>query len=240
MPSTMNPEAREFPETHWSQLLELRNPAHPRHAEHLDGLVQQYWKPAYLYLRAIRAMSAEDAEDLTQQFFAMLLARRAFDKLDPERGSFRGFLKTALRRFAVSSDRKEAAREPRDGAKLFRFEEAEALWKQQDPRVSPEAAFDREWARGVVTEMTRRLREEFRAQGKELYFQIFQEYCGDAAATEVSYEELAKRHRVSGDDVRNYLRATRERGREILKDLLRDYLFPGENVEDELHFILSR
>jgi DNA-directed RNA polymerase specialized sigma24 family protein len=233
-------EPREFPETHWSQLLELRNPSHPRHAEHLDGLVQQYWKPAYLYVRAIRAMSAEDAEDLTQQFFAMLLSRRAFDKLDPERGSFRGFLKTALRRFAVSSDRKEAAREPRDGAKLFHYEEAEALWKQQDPQMSPEAAFDREWARGVVTEMMRRLREEFRAQGKELYFRIFQEYCGDAAAAEVSYEDLAKRHRVSGDDVRNYLRVTRERGREILKDLLRDYLFPGESVEDELRFILSR
>src|SRR5689334_12565202 len=66
---SMTPEPREFPETHWSQLLELRNPAHPRHAEHLDDLVQQYWKPAYLYVRAVRAMSAEDAEDLTQQFF---------------------------------------------------------------------------------------------------------------------------------------------------------------------------
>src|SRR5262245_33275922 len=77
MADTMTPEPREFPETHWSQLLEIQNPAHPRHAEHLQGLVQRYWKPAYLYLRAIRSMSAEDAEDLTQQFFAMLLARRA-------------------------------------------------------------------------------------------------------------------------------------------------------------------
>ena len=240
MVSAMTSEPREFPETHWSQLLELRNPSHPRHAEHLDGLVQQYWKPAYLYLRAIRAMSAEDAEDLTQQFFAMLLARRAFDKLDPDRGSFRGFLKTALRRFAVSNDRKDAAREPRDGARRFRFDEAETLWKAQDGAPSPEAAFDREWARGVVTEGMRRLREEFRAQGKELYYDIFQEYCGDGAAAEVSYEDLAKRHRISADDVRNYLRAIRERGREILKDLLRDYLFPGESVEDELRFILSR
>src|SRR5204862_6164990 len=111
MSSTMVQEPREFPETHWSQLLELRNPSHPRHAEHLDVLVQQYWKPAYLYLRAIRAMSAEDAEDLTQQFFAMLIARRAFDKLSLERGGFRGFLKTALRRFAVGADREDASRE---------------------------------------------------------------------------------------------------------------------------------
>ena len=233
----MTQEPREFPETHWSQLLEIRNPAHPRHAEHLAGLVQAYWKPAYLYLRAIRAMSAEDAEDLTQQFFAMLLARRAFDKLSPERGSFRGFLKTALRRFAVSADRKEAAREPRDGARLFRFEEAEAL---HDRELSPEQAFDREWARSVVTEMMRRLRDEFRAQGKELHYQLFQEYCAESAGAEVSYDGLAKQHGISADDVRNYLRVIRQRGREVLKDLLRDYLFPGEDVEDELRFILSR
>jgi RNA polymerase sigma factor (sigma-70 family) len=237
MTPAMTQEPREFPETHWSQLLELRNPSHPRHAEHLDGLVQQYWKPAYLYLRAIRAMSTEDAEDLIQQFFAMLLARRAFDKLSPDRGSFRGFLKTALRRFAVTADRKDAAREPRDGARLFRFEEAEALWKEHDPTLSPEAAFDREWARGVVTEMMRRLREEFGAQGKETYYRVFQAYCGDDSE---SYDEVAKRHRISPDDVRNYLRAVRERGREILKDMLRDYLFPGEDVEVELRFILSK
>lgn len=236
----MTPEPREFPETHWSQLLELRNPAHPRHAEHLDGLVQQYWKPAYLYLRAIRSMSAEDAEDLTQQFFAMLLARRAFDKLSPDRGSFRGFLKTALRRFAVSADRKDAAREPRGGARLFRFEEAEALWKEHDPAMSPEAAFDREWARGVVTEMMRRLRDEFRAQGKEVYYQVFQAYCGEGASPSVSYDEVAKQHKLGADDVRNYLRVVRERGREVLKALLRDYLFPGEDVEAELRFILSK
>jgi RNA polymerase sigma-70 factor (ECF subfamily) len=233
----MVPEPREFPETHWSQLLEIRNPAHPRHAEHLERLVQTYWKPAYLYLRAIRAMSAEDAEDLTQQFFAMLLARRAFDHLSPDRGSFRGFLKTALRRFAVSADRQKAAREPRDGARMFQFEEAEAL---HDRELSPEAAFDREWARGIVTEMMRRLRDEFRAQGKELYYVLFQEYCGETAASEVSYDALAKKHGVSADDVRNYLRVTRQRGREVLKDMLRDYLFPGEDLEDELRFILSR
>jgi len=236
----MTQEPREFPETHWSQLLELKNPSHPRHAEHLDELVQLYWKPAYLYVRAIRAMSAEDAEDLTQQFFAMLLERRAFDKLSPDRGSFRGFLKTALRRFVVSAGRKEASREPREGARLFRFEEAEALWKEHGHELSPEAAFDREWTRGVVTEAMRRLREEFRAQGKDIYYQIFQEYCGDAAEASVSYEDLAKLHRLRPDDVRNYLRVIRERGREILKEMLRDYLFPGEDVEDELRFILSR
>jgi RNA polymerase sigma-70 factor (ECF subfamily) len=170
----------------------------------------------------------------------MLLSRRAFDRLSPDRGSFRGFLKTALRRFAVSADRKNAAREPRDGARLFRFEEAEALWKQQDRTLSPEAAFDREWARSVITEAMKRLREEFTAQGKEVYYRLFEQYCGETAGAEVSYESLAKEHHLSTDDVRNYLRVIRERGRVLIKDRLRDYLFPGEDLEDELRFILSR
>ena len=236
----MASEPREFPETHWSQLLELQNPAHPRHAEQFDRLLRQYWKPAYLYLRAIRPMNPEDAEDLTQQFFEMLLSRKAFDRLSPERGSFRGFLKTALRRFVVSADRKETARSPRGGARLFRFEEAEALWKNACEReASPDDAFDREWARGLITEGMKRLREEFSARGKAVYYDLFHEFCLDPAA-EVSYDELSKRHGLGVDDVRNYLRVVRQRGREILQELLRDYLFPGESLEDELRFILSR
>lgn len=232
----------EFPETHWSQLLELRNPAHPRHAEHLERLVREYWKPAYHYLRAVREMSVEDAEDLTQQFFAMLLERRDLEKLSPDRGSFRGFLKTALRRFAVSAQRKEIARSPRGGGALFRFEEAEAAWqdaRSSGPAPSPEDAFDREWARGVLGEAMALLRKELGAQGKALHFELFRAYCL-GPDDDVSYESLARRHGLSLDDVRNGLREVRQRGREILKDRLRDYLFPGENVDDELRFILSR
>jgi RNA polymerase sigma-70 factor (ECF subfamily) len=223
---------REFPETRWSQLLELRDPAHPRYAEHLEGLARRYWKPAYLYVRAIRSLSAEDAEDLTQQFFAALLARGSLESLSPERGSFRGFLKTALRRFAVDSDRRKAARQPRDGARLFSCGEAEALWKL-DPGLGPEEAFDREWAREVLAEAVARLETECPG----LPYRLFREYC---LGEPTSYPELARRHGVSEDDVRNGLRTARQRGREILKGLLSDYLLPGEDVESELRFILSK
>ena len=85
----------------------------------------------------------------------------------------------------------------------------------------------------------KRLREEFRICGKEVYYDLFHEFCVDPAA-EVSYEDLSKRHHLSVDDVRNYLRVVRQRGREILQEMLRDYLFPGESLENELRFILSR
>jgi RNA polymerase sigma-70 factor (ECF subfamily) len=232
-----------FPETHWSQLLTLRNPAHPKHAEHLERLVRLYWSPAYHYLRSLRGVSAEDAEDLTQQFFTLLLSRGSLSRLDPDRGSFRGFLKTALRRFVVDAGRREAARSPRDGARLFRFEEAEALWRHVRSREaagSPEDAFDREWARSVLERAVARLKEELEGRGKAADFELFRRYCLEPEGEELSYEALARERKCSVDDVRNALRAVRRRGREILEDLLRDYLFPGERLEDEIRFILSR
>ena len=227
-------ELREFPATRWSQLLVLADPAHPRHREHLEGLCLHYWKPVYHYARAVRELSAEDAEDLVQQFFQMVLSRVDFASLSPDRGSFRGFLKTALRRFVVSDERRRAAREPRDGARLFRFEEAEAEWRTAPSReVAPEEAFDRQWARAVLDAALARLRQE----SSELAYALFRGYCLEG---EPSYAELARRHGVSEDDVRNRLREVRQRGREILKDMLRDYLLPGEDVEAELRFVLSR
>lgn len=69
--------SQEFPETRWSQLLELRDPSHPRYAEHLERLAKQYWNPVF---HDAQAMSRAEAEDLTQQFFAMRLARRDLEK----------------------------------------------------------------------------------------------------------------------------------------------------------------
>lgn len=228
---------RDFPETRWSQLLQMRDPAQPGYAERLEELVRRYWTPAYHYLRAIRPGSAQDAEDRVQQFFAMLLSRGSLDQVSPERGSFRGFLKTALRRWAVSADRHDAARSPKDGARLFRFDEAEALWKKvEDRKLEPDAAFDREWARSLLTESMSRLEKEL---GKGLPYTLFREYCVDDREP-VSYAELAKKHGVSEDDVRNGLRAVRQRGRDILREMLRDTLLPGEDVEQELRLLLSR
>ncbi|MBI3856109.1 MAG: sigma-70 family RNA polymerase sigma factor [Planctomycetes bacterium] len=210
--------SHDFPETRWSQLLELRDPAHPRYAEHLERLAKQYWNPVFHYAKAL---SGAEAADLTQQFFAMLLARRDLEKLSPERGSFRGFLKTALRNFVTSAERAAAAR-----AALPLREEADFR--------SPEQAFDQEWARGVLTEAVARLRRE----SAPVPFEIFREYCLEESGA--SYAALARRHGISQDDVRNRLRETRLRLRELVEEQVRDYLAPGQDMEAELRFILSK
>lgn len=226
--------APDFPETHWSQILDIGSPGHPRHAEHLERLARRYWKPIYYYVRAMRSFSTADAEDVTQDFFEMLLRRTDFTALTPDRGSFRGFLKTALKRFIISTERKRMVRE----TQMLRFGEADRVWAEmiRSGPLTPEEAFDKAWARDVLEEAMTEVRNALDIEGKPLLYAVFRDYTAGG----VTYEELAAKHGMSLDDVRNGLRETRQRGREMLKDLLRDYLFPGEDLEAELRFVLGR
>ncbi|RPH44363.1 MAG: sigma-70 family RNA polymerase sigma factor [Planctomycetota bacterium] len=240
-------KGRHFPETHWSQLLELGDPANPNYAPNLDRLIHQYWMPVYHYVRSLRPVAIPEAEDLTQQFFTMLLDRGSLAKLAPGRGSFRGFLKTALRYFLIDQDRSAMARAPRDGARFFPFEQAEAAWKDARtgvPVTAPEDAFDREWARGVLLEAVLKLKTSLLAEGKERYYAVFAEFWNDRPIEEdsrkSSYAQLARKYSITESDIGNYLRVVRERLRSILKGIVTGYLGPGENVEDEVRFILSR
>ena len=240
-------KGRHFPDTHWSQLLELGDPANPNYASNFDRLIHQYWMPVYHYVRSLRPVGIPEAEDLTQQFFTMLLDRGSFAKLEPGRGSFRGFLKTALRYFLIDQDRTATAHGPRDGARFFPFDQAEAAWKDARkgiPVSTPEEAFDREWARGVLLEAVSRLRQSLLAEGKDVYFNLFAEVWSeepveDSAGTS-SYARLARKYDVTESDVGNYLRLVRQRLRALLKEIVVGYLGPGEDVEDEVKFILSR
>src|SRR5262249_4934772 len=158
-------------------------------------------------------------------------------KLAPQRGSFRGFLKTALRYFLIDQDRTAMAHAPRDGARFFPFEQAEAAWKDGRkgvPVATPEDAFDREWARGVLAEAVSTLQQSLQAEGKELYYTLFAEFWNDRPieddSRKTSYAQLARKYSITENDVGNYLRVVKQRLRSILKVIVTGYLGPGENV----------
>lgn len=239
-------KGRHFPETRWSRLLNLGDSSSPNYAPTLDDLIRQYWMPVYHYVRALRPVGPTEAEDLAQQFFTMLLDRGSFAKLSPERGSFRGFLKTALRYFLIDQDRAAKAHGPRNGARFFPFEQAETAWEDARkgiPVSTPEDAFDREWARGVLLDAVSKLKDSLLAEGKELYFTLFAELWNEGPQGDpsggASHAHLARKYSVTESDVANYLRLVRQRLRSILKEIVKDYLGPGENAEDEVRFILS-
>ena len=87
-----------FATTHWSVVLAAADGAAPGSDESLSALCQTYWFPLYAHVRR-RGHDAESARDLTQGFFAELLAQRTFARADRNRGRFRTFLLAALDHF---------------------------------------------------------------------------------------------------------------------------------------------
>ena len=84
----------------------------------LAHLCQTYWPPLYAYLRR-RGYSPEDAQDLTQGFFAQLLKRNAVAAVNPEKGRFRSFLLASFNHFL--SDEWDKARAQKRGAGQIDF-----------------------------------------------------------------------------------------------------------------------
>ena len=213
---------RDFPSTSWS----LIRGAGKAHREHLERLIYLYRKPAYLYLRACGHKSVEDAKDLTQDFFARLLERKDWEKLSPDRGSFRGFLKRALKNFMIDAARREQARRPPGGLFLFRFEEV----RDAHPTVDPENAFDAEWIQTVLQDSIRDLEKRLKAEGSSKFI------LGGAAGK--TYAEVAAKLKLRESDVRKRLARCRALLREIVLERIRDYSATEDEAMTEFEKIV--
>src|SRR5206468_10120074 len=94
-----------FTTTHWSVVLTAQGES-PAAQEALEKLCRTYWRPIYGFVRR-RGAGPEEAEDLTQGFFALLLERRDFDTVRKEKGRLRSYLLTSLKHF-LTNERKRA------------------------------------------------------------------------------------------------------------------------------------
>src|SRR5512142_966517 len=106
---TALPSRAQFVATHWSAVMSAGEGESTEAQEALEQLCRVYWFPLYAYVRR-RGYSPEDAQDLTQEFFAKLLTRHWLARADPARGRFRTFLLTALEYFLANEWDKARAR----------------------------------------------------------------------------------------------------------------------------------
>jgi RNA polymerase sigma factor (sigma-70 family) len=164
-----------------------------------EALVAAYWKPVYKYLRLKWAAPEEDAEDLTQGFFARALEKGFFDRFDPERARFRTYLRTCLDGF-VANERKSAHRLKRGGGAehvSLDFAGAEAELARTGPPEGTDMHeyFHREWVRSLFGLAVDALRRRCAEAGKKVPFALFERYDldGSDAALRPSYAELAGR-----------------------------------------------
>src|SRR5688572_4714851 len=164
--------AREFTTTHWSVVLAARDGVSPQAAQALEKLCRTYWYPLYAYVRR-KGHSREDAQDLTQGFFAHVLQRDFLENVGPQKGRFRSFMLAALNHF-ISDQWDKARAEKRGGGQTFISlddHNAEELYlAEPDSNLTAERMFEQRWALTLLAQALTRLREEFAAAGKTREF----------------------------------------------------------------------
>jgi len=208
--------------------------------EALTALCETYWYPLYAFLRS-RGHPAEDAEDLTQAFFARLLEKRTLRHADPARGRFRSFLLTSLTHFAANAHDRDAARKRGGGvpAMSLEFENAEGRF-QLEPATdeTPERVFDRRWALTLLDRVLTRLRTEMIRADKETQFERLKTYLiGDQP--QLSYAQSAGALGVSEGAVKVAVHRLRRRFRDLIRDEIAQTVSSPEEVEDELKHLWS-
>src|SRR5688572_155037 len=157
-------DAGIFASTHWSVVMQAGAATTVESMAALDRLCRQYWQPLYYFVRR-RGYNEQDAQDLTQGFFARLLEKGSIGAADRARGRFRTFLLTALQNY-LANEWDRANRQKRGGGQsllsLEHHESAEAGYQLLPPdTASPDQLYERRWAQAVLEAVLRRLREEF-------------------------------------------------------------------------------
>lgn len=227
-----------FATTHWTVVLA----AGEQHTEQSDRalatLCQMYWHPLYTYVRR-RGHSPHDAEDLTQEFFARLLARKDVATVSPERGKFRAYLLAAINHF-LSDEWDKARAQKRGGGKVIHLDTAvaESLYAQgHADNLEPERLYDQRWAITVLEAVYRQLRREFDRDGKAAVFEALRfSLMGERSA--VPYADLAKKLNMSESAVKVAVHRLRQRYRQVLREMVAGTVLSPDEVDEEMRYLL--
>lgn len=229
-----------FATTHWTVVLAAGQRHTPQSDAALEQLCRNYWFPLYAYVRR-RGHTKEDAEDLTQAFFARFLAKNYLAGLSAERGRFRAFLLAALKNF-LANEWDKAQRLKRGGGQV-----ALSLdWETADTKFqvaatgepNPEEAFDREWALALLARVIERLQAECVADGKAKLFEQLKVFLA-AGKGETAQSEVAKALGMEEGAVRVAVHRLRKRYRQLLRDEIANTLSDPAMVDEELRALFG-
>ena len=229
-----------FVTTQWSQVLRASHAEFDDSGPALAALCQDYWYPLFAHVRR-SGKSLEDAEDLTQAFFARLLEKRWLREADRKRGRFRTFLLTSLNHFLANEWDKGQAQKRGGGLEHLSFEIASAETRfQLEPKTAatPETEFNRRWALALLERVLEALQEEYDAAGKGTLFERLKDTL-EGGRMDVPHSKLALSLGMSEGAVRVASHRLRQRYRELLRLEIGRTVATSEEIEVELRELFS-
>ncbi len=206
----------------------------------LEALCRAYWYPLYAYVRR-KGYVSEDALDLTQEFFARLLARNYLTVADRNKGKFRSFLLGSLEHFLAREWTKAHAQKRGGGLSLISLDELDAenrYLREPAHELTPEKIYDRRWATTLVEQSMSRLCEECVANGKRDLFSKVQNLLSGEKG-EASYAEIAAALQMSEGALKVAVHRLRQRYGELVRAEIAQTVTTPEEADEELRHLFA-
>jgi DNA-directed RNA polymerase specialized sigma24 family protein len=228
-----------FTTTHWSVVLEAQGQS-PAAQEALEELCRTYWRPVYGFIRR-QGITTQEAEDLTQGFFSLLLERRDFDAVRKEKGRLRSYLLTSLKHFLASEQRRAMTVKRGKGQRLIPLEELRANERFEmepaDP-LSADRLYERRWALTLMEQVLRRLKDEYCTAGNAALFDSLKQLLPDEPGAQ-SREDIAAQLGMTDNALRQAFHRFRHCYQLLLREEISHTVAVASDVEDELRHLIS-
>jgi RNA polymerase sigma-70 factor (ECF subfamily) len=236
---SMQHDAVAFATTHWSMVSAAQGSS-PAAEEALEKLCRTYWRPLYAFVRR-QGYKHEEAEDLTQGFFAVFLERKGLDTLSKERGRLRSFLLVSLKHFLTDEKRHAMAIKRGKGRPLIPLEDlhagAEADVEPSDPQTA-ERIYERRWASTLLDHVFGQLRDEYHKTDKAALFDWLKQLLPDEPGAPSS-ADIAAKMGMTENAVRQAYHRFRQRYQSLLREEIAHTVATSDDVEDELRNLIS-
>ncbi len=236
------PQPREFTTTRWSVVLRVGGASPEQSRAALEQLCRDYWYPLYAFVRR-KGRSPEDAADLTQDFFAKLLAKDFTQGLTPDRGRFRSFLLTALSRFLVTEWQK-GQRQKRGGGTFTDSLDALIAERGESSYLgetahgeTPEKLFQRTWAETLLARVLERLAAECANRG-DVRFEVLRPFLASGDEPP-ALSDAAAQLNLALPAFKSLLHRFRQRYRELLMDEVSQTVGTRSDIAEELRGLLQ-
>ena len=229
-----------FPSTAWSLISQARRSPSDASRAALASLCEAYWYPLYGYARA-RGFGHEDARDITQGFFALLIEKDYLKEVRSREGRFRGFLLASFQHF-LSKERERTRALKRGGGQALLsldVDSAEARHAAEPVEsCTPETNFERNWALTILERALERLRQEAAAREKESEFERLRDYL-TGREPKAPYGDLAREMRTTETALRALVRRLRQRYGSLVRAEIAETLADPSQTDAELRYLLS-
>jgi RNA polymerase sigma factor (sigma-70 family) len=234
MASPTSTNSESFPRTRWTCLAQLTQPSAA--ASVLDLLCRSYWQPVFAYVRRA-GVSHEDAQDVTQGFFEMLLRNEVFQRAEQTQGRLRSFLLGTLDNYLANHHRYESRQKRSGGHRFVSLTEQDQTLDLEAATITPEEAFDREWLIALLSEVMQGLREQYDAAGKGPLFVVLQPWLLEANIG--SQAEAAEACELPLATFRVQVHRLRHRYREALREAILRTLACPEEIDEEISHLMA-